>query len=182
MKLIPYTILLTQQSGSSKGVMIVYFYQLFTSLLIGCSIIPYYRTNLQYENSFSLLSNAQKRLDIQSEQIALSDQSVINIERDYLQSKLEQSIKAQKRVGLFYGLLAGCSVLGNWSSTIINYAIPSFLFFHLTNNSTPSEASNMIALTIYTGYLQSTLAGFNSHGQPFAQIWTIGRRIAQNLG
>ena len=75
-----------------------------------------------------------------------------------------------------------CSVLGNWSSTIINYGIPSAIFFHLTAQPTASQAASIIALTVYTGYLQSNLAIFNSHGHPLSQVWTIGRRIAQNLG
>ena len=181
-KLIPYTLLLAQQSGSSKGVIIVYLYQLFTSLCIVFSIIPYHRTNIKYENAYSLLSNAQKRLDIQSEQIALSDRFVINIEQNELESKLTDSIRAQKCSGYFYGLLAACSVFGNWSSTIINYAIPSLIFFYFSSNPTQADATSIITLTVYTSYLQSNLAGFNSHGQPFSQLWTIGRRIVQNLG
>ena len=181
-KLIPYTLLLAKQSGSLKGVIIVYVYQVLTSSLILCSIVPYYRANVDYENSFSLLINAQKRVDVQSEQIALSDQLVIDIEQKELQSKLDQSIKAQKRAAYFYGLLAGCSVFGNWSSTIINYAIPSLIFFHFSSNPTSSEAASIITLTLFTEYLQSNLAVFNSHGQPFSQVWTIGRRICQNFG
>ena len=181
-KLIPYTLLLAQQSGSSKGAIIVYLYQFFISFLIVCAIRPFYRANVLYENSFALLTNAQKRIDMQAEQIALSDQSVIGIEHNQLKSKLDTSIKAQKRSGIFYGILVACSVLGNWSNTIINYAIPSLIFFHFMANPTASEAASIITLTVYTGYLQSNLAVFNSHGQPFSQVWTIGQRIAQNLG
>lgn len=179
---IPYTILLAQQSGSSTGVIIVYFYQLFISLLIICVITPYYRAGIKFENSFALLTNAQKRIDLQAEQIALSDRAIIDIEHAQLRTKLNASIEAQQYSGYFYGLLVACSVLGNWSSTIINYGIPSLIFFHLTHESTASQAASIIALTVYTGYLQSNLAVFNSHGQPFSQVWTIGRRIAQNLG
>ena len=119
---------------------------------------------------------------MQAEQIALSDQSVIDIEHAQLKSKLDASIKAQKRSGIFYGILVACSVLGNWSNTIINYGIPSAIFFHFMANPTASEAASIITLTVYTGYLQSNLGVFNSHGQPFSQVLTIGRRIAQNLG
>ena len=179
---IPYTILLAQQSGSSKGVLIVYVYQLFISFLILCVINPYYRTSMKFENSFALFTNAQKRIDLQAEQIALSDRGIVDIEQGQLRSKLDKSVRAQQRSGCFYGLLVACSVLGNWSSTIINYAIPSAIFFHLTPDPTASQAASIIALTVYTGYLQSNLAVFNSHGQPISQVWTIGRRITQNLG
>lgn len=181
-KLIPYTLLLVQHSGSPKGALIIYLYQFFISFLIVCAIRPFYRSNVRYENSFALLTNAQKRIDMQAEQIALSDQSIIGIEHNQLKSKLDTSIKAQKRSGIFYGILVACSVLGNWSNTIINYAIPSLIFFHFMANPTASEAASIITLTVYTGYLQSNLAVFNSHGQPFSQVWTIGQRIAQNLG
>jgi uncharacterized membrane protein YobD (UPF0266 family) len=73
-------------------------------------------------------------------------------------------------------------VLGNWSNTIINYAIPSAIFFHLTTEPAVLQAASIVTLTVYTAYLQANLAVFNSHGQPFSQVWTIGRRIAQNLG
>ena len=179
---IPYTLLLAQQSGSGKGVLIVYLYQLFISMLIFCVIQPYYRTSVNFENSFALFTNAQKRIDLQAEQIALSDRGIVEIEQSQLRSKLDTSVRAQQHSGCYYGLLVACSVLGNWSSTIINYAIPSAIFFHLTAEPTASQAASIIALTVYTGYLQSNLAVFNSHGQPFSQVWTIGRRIAQNLG
>lgn len=162
--------------------MIVYLYQLLISLLILCAIRPYYRAGVRFENSFALFSNAQKRIDLQAEQIALSDRGIIDIEHAQLRGKLDASIRAQKHSGCFYGLLVACSVLGNWSSTIINYGIPSVIFFHLTAQPSASGAASIIALTVYTGYLQSNLAVFNSHGQPFSQVWTIGRRIAQNLG
>ena len=181
-KCIPYTLLLAQQSGSIIGVLIVYGYQLFISLLILSVIRPYYRSNVKYENSFALFTNAQKRIDLQAEQIALSDQSIINIEQNQLQSKLDASIREQKHSAWFYGLLVACSVLGNWSNTIINYGIPSLIFLHLTSEPTTGQAASIITLTVYTAYAQSNLAVFNSHGQPFSQIWTIGRRIAQNLG
>ncbi|UJR27951.1 hypothetical protein I4U23_009210 [Adineta vaga] len=180
-KCIPYTLLLVQQSGSMKGVLIVYGYQLFSSLLIILAIQPYFRANIRFENSFTLFANAQKRIDLQAEQIALSDRGVIDIEQTQLQSKLDANIHEQQRSGCFYGLLVACSILGNWSSTIINYGIPSLIFFHLTSNALPTDASSIIALTVYTGYLQGNLAVFNSHGQPFSQVLTIGRRIAQNL-
>ncbi len=179
---IPYTLLLAEQSGSTKGVLIVYGYQLVITVLILCAIGPYYRANFHYENSFALFTNAQKRIDLQAEQIALSDQCVIDIEQSQLKSKLHASVKAQKYSGYFYGVLVACSVLGNWSNTIINYAIPSAIFFHLTPEPTAVQAASIIALTVYTGYLQANLAVFNSHGQPFSQVWTIGKRIAQNLG
>lgn len=179
---VPYTLLLAQQSGSGKGVLIVYLYQLFISLLILCVIQPYYRASVNFENSFALFTNAQKRIDLQAEQIALSDRGIVEIEQNQLRSKLDTSVRAQQHSGCYYGLLVACSVLGNWSSTIINYAIPSAIFFHLTTEPTASQAASIIALTVYTGYLQSNLAVFNSHGQPFSQVWTIGRRIAQNLG
>ena len=162
--------------------MIVYLYQLFTSLLIICAIIPYYRANVKYENSFALLANAQKRLDLQAEQIALSDRSIIEIEQSQLQSKLDASIRAQRRSGCFYGLLAACSVLGNWSGTIVKYAIPALIYFHLTAQPTALEASSIVTLTVYTGYLRGNLATFNSHGQPFSHFWTTARRICRNLG
>jgi hypothetical protein len=56
------------------------------------------------------------------------------------------------------------------------------IFFHFTSDPTASQAASIVALTVYTGYLQSNLGIFNSHGQPFSQVWTIGRRIAHNLG
>ena len=145
-------------------------------------ITPYYRAGVKFENSFALFANAQKRIDLQAEQIVLSDRAIIDIEHAQLRTKLNASIRAQQYSGCFYGLLVACSVLGNWSNTIINYGIPSFIFFHLTHEPTASQAASIIALTVYTGYLQSNLAVFNSHGQPFSQVWTIGRRIAQNLG
>lgn len=182
MNCFPYTILLAQQSGSTKGVLIVYLYQLFILILISCAILPYYRSSVRFENSFALLSNAQKRVDLQSEQIALSDRGIIEIEEEKLISKLDGSVRAQQQSGFFYGLLVSSSVLGNWSSTIINYAIPSAIFFHFTKNPTAAEAASIIALTVYTGYLQSNLTVFNSHCQPFSHVWTIGRRISQNLG
>jgi hypothetical protein len=143
---------------------------------------PYYRANVQYENSFALFTNAQKRIDLQAEQIALSDRGVIDIEQSQLNSKLDTSIHAQQRSSYFYGLLVACSVLGNWSNTIINYAIPSAIFFHLTTEPAVLQAASIVTLTVYTVYLQANSAVFNSHGQPFSQVWTIGRRIAQNLG
>ena len=66
---IPYTLLLAQQSGSNKGVMIVYLYQLGISLLILCVIRPFYRASVEFENSFALFTNAQKRIDLQAEQL-----------------------------------------------------------------------------------------------------------------
>ena len=164
------------------GVLVVYLYQLFTSLLIICAVIPYYRANVKYENSFALLVNALKRVDLQGEQIALSDRSVIEIEQSQLHSKLDASIRAQRHSGYFYGILAGFSVLGNWSGTIVKYAIPSLIYFHLTTETTALQASSIITLTVYTGYLRGNLATFNSHGQPFSQFWTTARRICQNLG
>lgn len=182
LKLIPYTLLLAQQSGSTKGVLVVYGYQLFISLLILGAVRPQFRANIRFENSFTFLSNAQKRIDLQAEQIALSDRGVVDVELAQLRSKLDTSIRAQRRSGFFYGLLVTCSVLGNWSSIIINYGIPSLIFFHFTKNPSATDAASIIALTVYTSYLQSNLAVFNSHGQPLSQIWTLARRIAQNLG
>ncbi|CAF1301776.1 unnamed protein product [Adineta ricciae] len=180
-KCIPYTLLLVQQSSSTKGVLIVYCYQIFISLLIMVAVQPYFRANVLFENSFALFTNAQKRIDLQAEQIALSDRGVMDIEHKQLRSKLNESIRAQQRSGFFYGLLVACSVLGNWSNTIINYGIPSMIYFHWSPNATTAEAASIIALTVYTGYLQGNLAVFNSHGQPFSQVLAAGRRIAQNL-
>lgn len=124
----------------------LYIYQFIISLLILFVIKPYYRVNVHFENSFALFTNAQKRIDLQAEQISLSDQCVIDIEENQLNLKLDESINAQKYSGYFYGLLVACSVLGNWSNTIINYAIPSAIFFHLTNQSTSLQATSIITL------------------------------------
>jgi hypothetical protein len=73
--------LFVQITDSSKGVLIVYFYQLFISVLILCIIKSHSRVHAHFENSFALVSSKKKRVDSHVEQIALSDRSAIDIER-----------------------------------------------------------------------------------------------------
>ncbi|CAF1327702.1 unnamed protein product, partial [Didymodactylos carnosus] len=178
---IPFTILLINQGGI-KLVPLIYFYQLFFSIITFFITIPYHRSNLKFENLFTLFINQQKRIDLQAEQIALSDQNVIDVEQKNLIEKLDQSVNAQYISGRWYGLLAGCSALCNWSGTIINYAVPAFIYFHLNgSNITPEQATNILTLTVYSSYLQGKLSNLNSYGPPWSQIWTLGTKISATL-
>jgi hypothetical protein len=164
------------------NIFIVYVSQLVFTCFILIALVPFYRANKQWEKSFTNFTNAQKRLDLQAEQIVLSDESVLHIEENYLRSQLDTSTNAQQRAGYFYGLLVVISVLGNWAATIIVYCIPGLIYFHFTENTTASQAGAILTMSVFNGYLNNTLTTINSYGQSLSQLWTVGLRIVQHFG
>jgi len=178
---IPYTILLVQQHAE-QNIIIIYVSQIIFLTITILTIIPYTKINRNFENTFTSFVNQQKRVDLQAEQIALSDLDVVDIEKTQLKEKLDKSVYVQCYAACYYGLLVGISVLANWSSTLINCAIPAGLYFHVIPNVTPGEAATIITLTVYSRYLQKNLAALNSYGQCWSQIRTLTNRIAMNLG
>ena len=179
---IPYTHLLAVQPNGTINICIVYASQLVFTCFILIALIPFYRANKQWEKSFTNFTNAQKRIDLQAEQIVLSDESVLRIEENYLRIQLDLSVNAQQHAGYFYGLLISISVLGNWAATIIVYCIPAFIYFHFTKNITASQAGTILTMSVFNGYLNNTLTIINSYGQSLSQLWTIGLRIVQHFG
>jgi hypothetical protein len=179
---IPYSRLLALQPGGLMNICIVYLSQLVFTCFILITLLPFYRANKQWEISFTMFTNVQKRLDLQAEQIVLSDESILDVEEKYLKSKLDLSISAQQHAGYFYGLLVGVSVLGNWAATIIVYCIPAAIYFHLTKDISVSQCGAILTMSVFNGYLNNTLTTINSYGQSLSQLWTVGLRVVHNFG
>jgi hypothetical protein len=151
------------QPNGALNICIVYVSQLIFTCFILIALFPFYRANKQWEKSFTSFTNAQKRLDLQAEQIVLPDESVHHIEAQYIRSQLDSSVNAQRRAGYFYSLLIGVSVLGNWAATFIVYCISSIIYFHLTKNITSSQAGVILTMSVFNGYLNNTLTTVNSN-------------------
>jgi hypothetical protein len=179
---IPYTYLLTLQPNSAMNISIVYLSQFVFTCFILIALLPFNQANKQWEISFTTFTNAHKRLNLQAEQIVLSDESILDAEEQHLKSRLDLSINAQRRAGYFYGLLVGVSVLGNWAATIIVYCIPAFIYFHFTKNINASQAGAILTMSVFNGYLNNTLTIVNSYGQSLSKLWTVGVRLVQNFG
>ncbi|CAF1168247.1 unnamed protein product [Didymodactylos carnosus] len=175
-QLIPYTALLLQHNGKNNTI-IIYVWQIVFMIILIVTIIPFYRSNVKFETYFSHFVNQQKRVELQSEQIVLSDRSVMDTEQNQLKEKLAQSFGAQIKTGLFYGLYVGISSFSGYGGVVIKYAIPSALYFYFTKNITTDMATSIITLTVYSGYIQNTFGNFNSLGQPFTQLCTLANRV-----
>ena len=108
----------------------------------------------------------------------------MDVEARNLRMKLDRSVSDQMRSGIFYGIMCFFSQLSNWSSTLINYALPAAIFFHIFLNrgeATSSAAEAILIQTVYAGILQTQFQNINYHGQAISQFWSIANRAVHTL-
>jgi hypothetical protein len=111
------------------------------------------------EAKFAEFVTAHKRVDLQAEQIVFSGEDACQVEENELHRKLDSSIRSQTHADFFYSIIVGIVRLSIVNTYLVNYGIPTAIFFHAWYNQgvlDPTKASTFVMLNVYMYNLYSS--------------------------
>jgi ABC-type multidrug transport system fused ATPase/permease subunit len=154
--------------------------QIIMAIVVGLSMIPYLRFETTFLQHFDAFAWRQQRIDMQAEQLAISPWAIRQNEINGLKSVFIQSIIAQSKAAIAFGLFALCSYLTCLVNLLDAFVLPAVIFFQFSssNSRNADTANNITAVSVYVSMIQGWFITVNwGIGQGFSQVWIVGQRV-----
>jgi hypothetical protein len=179
------SVVLSKQNGGSIGNLIVYLFAFGFFFITNLLCVLFKKWSVRDEAQFVEFLNAHKRVDLQTEQIALSGEDVCVAEENELRQKLNSSVRSQICNGYFFSIIVGVARLSVENIYLVSYGIPAAIFFHTYYTQgvrDPTAAQTFITLSVYMVNLYASVSFITYFSDPITRIQSIGIRVVNNLG